>query len=212
MVDNSSAPSVGQINPWDTNHPENVHHFRNRQWQAKLRTNVLVKVVAVYPGTYPHSFVVDVQPLVNQVDGQGNSQAHGTVYGVPMLSGSGGNGAVIVKPKIGDMGLMAIQDRDGSSAISANGQANPGSRRMHSMSDGVYLGGFANQNTGSAYIVADENGFTVHGKLTITGDVNVTGKITASGEVQGSGVHLSTHTHGGVTTGSGTSGAPTPGS
>jgi hypothetical protein len=188
-----------------------MHHFWTRQHLAKLRTNVMVKVIAVNTGQYPHSYTVDVQPLVNQVDGQGNKQEHGTVYGIPMLSGSGGNGAVVVKPKVGDMGMMAIQDRDSSAAIAANAQANPGSARMHSMSDGVYLGGFGNQNNSSHYIVADDNGFTIHGNLTITGDVAITGKMTASGEVKGNNVQLSTHTHSGVTAGSGNSGAPNSG-
>jgi hypothetical protein len=206
MTDNSNqSASAGWISPWDTSHPENIHHFRGRQLQARLRTNVLVKVIAVHAGSYPHSYTVDVQPLVNQVDIAGTSQPHGTVYGIPMLSGSGGNGAVVVKPKAGDMGFMAIGDRDQSAAIAANGQANPGSRRMHSMSDGIYLGGFANQNNASAYIVIDENG------LTIKGDLNVTGKITASGEVKGNNIKLSTHTHSGVTTGSDHSGAPDSG-
>jgi len=205
MTDSSNQASAGWVGPRDTNHPYNTHHFWTRQHLSKLRTNVLVKIIAVHAGSYPHSYTVDVQPLVNQVDGAGNKQEHGTVYGIPMLSSSGGNGAVIVKPKVGDMGMMAIGDRDGSAAIAANGLANPDSGRMHSMSDGVYLGGFGNQNNSSHYIVADENGFTIHG------DLNVTGKITASGEVKGNNVQLSTHTHGGVTVGSGHTAAPDSG-
>jgi len=207
----SDSGMAGQIGLTDTNHHVNMHHFAMRQLQARMRTNVLVKVVAVYPGQYPHSWMVDVQPLVNQVDGGGQSQAHGTVYGIPMVSGSGGNGAIIVKPKKGDMGLMAIGDRDHSAAVAANGAANPGSARMHDFADGLYMGGFQNQNNASHWIVADENGFTVQGDLTITGSVKATGEVIAKTGTSG-GVHLSTHVHSGVTPGSGNTAAPVSGS
>ena len=44
--------------------------------------------------------------------------------------------------------------------------------------------------------------------LNITGDVTVTGTLTATVDVIGGGKHLKTHTHAGVTTGSGNTGAP----
>jgi hypothetical protein len=50
------------------------------------------------------------------------------------------------------------------------------------------------------------------GAVTITGNLNVTGNINATGEVAAKTatvpVHLSTHVHGGVTPGSGSTGAP----
>ncbi len=186
--------SAGWIGLTDYNSEHNAHHFMVRRHLANLRTNVMVKVVAVKAGKYPHSFEVDVMPLVNQVDGAGNKQEHGTVFGIPMLSGSGGNGAVITKPKVGDMGLMAVGDRDHSAAIAANGQANPGSRRTHSMSDGVFLGGFCNQNNSGSYIVLDENGVTIHGNVTVTGKVTASDEVTAMSGTSG-GVKLSTHRH-----------------
>jgi phage baseplate assembly protein gpV len=40
--------------------------------------------------------------------------------------------------------------------------------------------------------------------------INLTGKLTATGEITGAGIPLSTHLHGGVTTGAGDTGVPIP--
>jgi len=64
---------------------------------------------------------------------------------------------------------------------------------------------------GTSQIVINNDGtitMTAPGDVTITGNVSVTGTITATGEITGNGVALSTHTHGGVTTGAGNTGAP----
>ncbi len=76
---------------------------------------------------------------------------------------------------------------------------------------------------GAAYIELDPAGHVakikasniiLDGPVHITGittadaDVNITGTATASVDVVGGGKHLKTHTHGGVTVGGGTTGAP----
>jgi hypothetical protein len=198
-----SEEFAGWIGLTDHTSEANRHAFHWRQQAAKMRTNTPVKIIAVHAGSKPHEWTVDVQPMVNQVDGVGKPTDHGTVYGIPMMSGSGGNGAVVVKPKVGDMGLMAIGDRDHSAALASKGQANPGSRRTHDMADGVYLGGFNNINSTDHYIVADENGFSIKGSLTIDGDVKCTGEVVA--KTSGVNIHLSSHIHPGT-------GAPVPGS
>jgi phage baseplate assembly protein V len=48
------------------------------------------------------------------------------------------------------------------------------------------------------------------GKLTITGDVEVSGKIDAVGEVKSGSIGLTSHKHGGVQTGGGTTSTPVP--
>ena len=54
-----------------------------------------------------------------------------------------------------------------------------------------------------------EDGVTVTGAATgAGGDLMITGAVVATGEVTGNGVALSTHTHSGVTTGSGDTGPP----
>lgn len=105
----------------------------------------LVKVMGVTNngGVSPVGFV-NVQPLVNQLDASNQAVSHGTIYNLPYFRLQGGDNAVIIDPQIGDIGLAIIEDRDISSVKANRGQANPGSKRIFDMADGLYLGGFLN--------------------------------------------------------------------
>ena len=181
----------GQLGIKDVGSRFNHHDFHIDQKLGRRRTAHPVKVIAVNSDGS-----VDVQPLVNQVDGLGNSTPHGTVHNIQVHNFSGGNGTVLVTPAKGDMGLMVICDRDISAVVSAKGPANPGSSRQHDFSDGVYIGGFGSMNgTPSQSIVMTANGITITGNVTITGNLGVTGEVAAKSG--GANIHLSTHTHGG---------------
>ncbi|MEE2977542.1 MAG: oxidoreductase [Pseudomonadota bacterium] len=107
---------------------------------AKL---VEVKAVTNSGGVSPVGFV-DVQPLVNQLDGWNNAMPHGTVYHLPYFRLQGGTNAVIIDPQVGDIGVAIVEDRDISSVKVNKAQANPGSKRIFDVADGLYLGGFLN--------------------------------------------------------------------
>jgi hypothetical protein len=202
MAENQSFP--GFFGLTDSNSKFNHDDFHISQKLARSRTAVPVKIMDVTPSADGLTYTVDVQPMVKQVDGVGNSVSHGTIHGIPHANGSGGNGAAIIKPKKGDMGLMVVCDRDISGVIANKGEATPGSGRMHDLSDGVYLGGFAGMNgTPAQYVSIDENGIHLKAAtIFVDGNLAVTGAITATQEVtaksgSGSSVTLSQHTHGG---------------
>lgn len=111
----------------------------------ELRTVDLVRVVAVTNagGLDPVGFV-DVQPLVDQVDGVGNATPHGVLHHLPYFRLQGGADAVILDPKVGDIGMAAFASRDISSVKATKAQATPGSNRSFDMADGLYLGGMLN--------------------------------------------------------------------
>jgi hypothetical protein len=204
--------------------------FLIQAFMATVRTTTLVKVVAVTnAGDVAPVGTVDVQPLVNQTDGAGNITPLPVLYGLPYLRIQGGTNAVILDPQVGDIGVAVFGDRDLSAVIATKAQAVPGSRRRHSLADGLYLGGMLN-GTPQQYVRFTASGITVvspqivtiqapnvkvQGNLEVTGTtqldqaVTANSTITASGEVKGNGIPLSTHKHTGVTTGSGTSGMPT---
>lgn len=178
----------GQMGNSDGNSEGNRNAFQVRQHTAKVRTAMPVEVMKVYPGDKPHEFKVDVKPMVNQQDGGGKNQDHGTIYGIPVSSGSGGNGAAVVKPLKGDMGFMNIGDRDHSSALKDKKSANPGSRRSHSPSDGVYYGGMHDINDAKQWVVieGEEGGKNLKITINTPGAVNITCAtftLNASGKV-----------------------------
>ncbi|VVE07627.1 oxidoreductase [Pandoraea terrigena] len=119
---------------------------------ARMSFCAPVEVMAVTNagGVSPVGFV-DVKPLINQTDGQGNAIEHGTIYNIPYIRVQGGDNAVIIDPQVGDIGMCSFADRDISILKSTKTRANPGSKRKLSKADGIYTGGILN-GTPSQYV------------------------------------------------------------
>lgn len=123
--------------------------FLIHQELAKLSTSIPVKVTrapydkdgnALTPGAAVPIGFVDVQPMVNQLDGYGNATPHGTVHRLSYHRPQSGNGSVIADPVVGDVGKMIVADRDTSSVRATGKVSNPGSRRKFDKADGTYVG------------------------------------------------------------------------
>lgn len=165
--------------------PYNATDFQIQQSLRKINTAEPVRVVSVQPGAVGPVGMVSVQPLVNLVTGAGDGMAQSTLYQLPYLRIQGGENAVIVDPKPGDIGLAVYAMRD-TETVKANrdgNAANPGSARMYSKGDGFYLGGFLNA-TPKRYVMVDDTGITLDdgqggklelkgGKLTITAPAGI---------------------------------------
>ncbi|MVW80170.1 Gp138 family membrane-puncturing spike protein [Bordetella sp. 02P26C-1] len=141
-------------------------------WQqlSRVGTSMPVRVEAVTNsgGLSPVGFV-DILPLVHQVDGEGNATPHGTIHHVPYLRVQGGTDAVIIDPKVGDLGIAVFASRDISSVKANKGPSTPGSRRLFDMADGMYLGGILN-GTPAQYVRFHSGGIEVHSpsKVSVT--------------------------------------------
>lgn len=110
-----------------------------------VNTATLVQVVkCTNSGGVSAVGYVDVQPLVNQIDGAGNSMPHGVVHNLPYFRLQGGENAIILDPQVGDIGIAIFGSRDLSSVQATKAQANPASGRTFDMADGMYMGGFLN--------------------------------------------------------------------
>jgi hypothetical protein len=187
-----------------------VMDFLARQVVNGIATASLVKVIAV-TGTR-----VDVRPLVGQTDGKGNVVDHGIIHDLPTLSLRAGPCAIRATPRADDIGIAVFCHSDISSAKATQDYAGPPSRRRFDWSDGVYLGGVLGADPTTIIEVDADNNVAITaptikitGNVEVTGDLSATGTITGTTDVVGGGKHLKTHTHAGVTTGTGTSGAPT---
>lgn len=219
----SNTYGYGQAQPWDSADDYNAMVFVISQLLARASTMKLVKVQNVTPNADPiKAGTVDVIPLVDQVDGNGNTTPHGTIYGLLYVRIQGGTNAVIVEPKAGDVGLCIVADRDTSAVrASGGGQSAPGSFRQFDLADGVYLGGLFGpaptqsvQFTDDGIKLSDKNGNVFEMKA---GGIDVTtvafrcnGSIIA-GFGTGDQVSVQTHLHTSGGSGSPTS-PPTPGS
>ena len=174
-------------------------------------TLVQVKKVTNTGGVSAVGFV-DIMPMVNMVDGAGNSYKHGTIFQCPYFRLQGGTDAVILDPKVGDIGIAIFADRDISSVSVNKAQSNPGSSRKYSKADGIYLGGVLN-GTPQQYIEFTSGGITVKSPSAVTISAPSI-KLENAGAALQTLLNstlltwLATHTHSGVTVGGGVSGVP----
>lgn len=158
----------------------------------------IAKVVAVR-GEAP-DLVVDVLPLVTKRDRTGAMIRNSTIYDLPVFRLQRGKSAIIMDPVVGDIGLIAVADRD-TSLVRANlKESPPGSRRKHSKSDALYLGGFLNAQP-TEYVEFTGTGINIKS----SGTVNINGlKIHADGKLElADGSIVDGHDHGGIEPGSG---------
>lgn len=154
----------------------------------------LVKVLSVTGGGASASPpFVNVQPMVNQVDGIGRQTPHGVVPNLPVFRLQGGSWAVVVDPAVGDIGAAIICHRDISTVKNTKAIAGPGSWRENDWADGLYFGSFL--SAAPTTYVALSNGHislvTPSASIIISG-----GTIATTGTLLNNGVNVgSTHVH-----------------
>ncbi|MEB0359552.1 phage baseplate protein [Citrobacter freundii] len=102
----------------------------------------IVKVVDVR-GDAPN-LVIDAMPLVMRTDRTGAQIQNSILYDIPVFRLQRGASAIIMNPVVGDIGMIAICDRDTTLVRTNRKESVPASGRKHSKSDALYLGGFLN--------------------------------------------------------------------
>lgn len=196
---------AGVARPEDDGSDVNSQTLVIRQLMSELHTGTVVKVIAVRPGTGGMGRV-DVQPTINQIDGQGAATEHGTIYDVPYFRLQGGANAIKMDPAVNDIGWAAFASRDATNVKATGGVANPSSKRRHSMSDGFYFGGFLN---GEPTQFIDFTGGGIKIVSTTKIEMNAPEITFTSPTVTHNGVNIGrTHVHTRVQPGSGVSGEP----
>lgn len=190
MADNLFTPTSAQ-----TSEAESFSYI----FKSLLSGAFFIELVQVESirGTAPN-LVVDVLPLVTRTDPSGALIQNSQIFNVPVFRLQRGNSAVIMNPVPGDIGMIAVCDRDNSIARANRKQSISGSKRTHSKSDALYLGGFLNQQP------TESVEFTGSGiKITSPGTVEINGlKILPDGRLQlVDGSIVDAHVHGGVSPG-----------
>ena len=214
-----SSFSNGLLNPFATWGEFNQIEFVIAQLTAKMQTATLVKVIScTNEGDLSPVGTVEVQPLVNQIDGNGNPFPHTSIYNVPYFRlGSIAGNAVILDPAAGDIGLCVFGSRDLTSAIANKAPSNPGSNRRYDYSDALYVGLMVGGGTPSQFIRFSSDGVEIVSPSVITlkaptinlqGNVSQTaGTITAETDVYAGpdSISLVNHEHTSATPGDPTS-------
>jgi len=202
----------GQQTPEDSNSDSQVLEFAVRQITAQFSTMKIVKVTAVNAGsgTPPVAGTVDVQILVNQADGGGNSTPHGIVKGIPYIRLCAGKWQIVADPAVDDIGIMVCADRDSSSVVRTKAQANPGSGRVFDAADGVYIGGILNAVPSATFWLKSDGTLNLtdaNGNVIQTSGSGFALTTASGGDFTVNGISVLNHTHA-VTDAPGETGPP----
>lgn len=187
---------------------------------GRIQTVTLVQVVRVKSqGVEPVGFV-DVRPLVSQINQSGQVVAHGVIHNIPFMRLQGGTSAVIIDPKVNDIGMCGFCSRDISSVKTHKQMSPPQSRRQFDWADGLFFGGFLN-GTPEQYIQFHDSGIKIFSpnNIEIIGkNVDIVGEqiklqsanavqfaggqgIQADGDVRTNNISVNDHTHPNVESG-----------
>jgi hypothetical protein len=202
----SQSPNLagGLLTPTSNWGQYNQLAFIVQQLLGKAQTATVVKVLScTNDGGLSPVGLVDLLPLVNQVDGNGSPTPHGQISNIPYFRIQGGTSAVIMDPQVGDLGIAIFASRDISQVKVNKTQSLPGSSRQFDWQDGMYLGGLLN-GVPQQYVQFNSSGITINSPSLITliaptialqGAVTMSEGLTVTDDVIANGISLDTHTH-----------------
>ena len=159
------------------------------------------------------TFYADKQNADIQIDG------YPLISSVPVSFIFGGDFSIQVPVKEGDDCIVLFCDGDLDNWVEGKGYVPAFSQDKHGLNGAVALVGLTNLNTKVSDYITDGvrikyKGSSIELKdsgITIKGNVTVEGTITANGEITSGAIGLTTHLHGGVTTGESPTTGPVPG-
>lgn len=170
MIPGNQQGYPGQQTLFTNNTDGQNHRFMVEQILARSNHVALVQVKAVTnKGEVKEVGSVDVQPMVKMTDGDGNAFDHGTINGLAYFRYQGGHKAVILDPKVGDIGVAVFADRDISNVKKTKKVSTQGSWRRNDFADGIFfpcvLGGkptcYVQFTDDDHVIVSPDNGTTI---------------------------------------------------
>ncbi|MDK9585764.1 oxidoreductase [Lelliottia wanjuensis] len=153
--------------PQDVNCEANINEFIFNTLMSRHSFVQLVIVKKVKAGP-----LLDVMPLVSGFSADGSRVDNSTVFNVPVWRLQRGASAVIMDPIEGDIGLMLCCDRDITKVRDEKKESLPASKRVHSKSDGIYLGGVLNAEP-SQYVKFSNDGIDIVSPLLVNVNGNV---------------------------------------
>ncbi|MBY4887696.1 oxidoreductase [Pantoea sp. DY-15] len=155
--------NVFALRPQDTTSDAGVQSFL---FQRMLMSNAFI-TLAIVTEVDTSGSQVTVKPMVEGFTGSGERIPKTEIYGVPVWRLQRGASAVIMPPVIGDIGMIAICDRDISGVKSTRESSLPGSSRTHNYADALYLGGVLNAEP-SQYVSFRDDGIDIVSPLSVT--------------------------------------------
>ena len=148
----------------------------------KINTVFLAKIISVSTKGTEGTKTVTAQPLICQIDANGNALPSPKLVEIPHYRVQAGTGAFVINPHVGDIGVFVCAKRDISKI--KNGVSDPqtpASFRSFDLADSIMIATIHTE-TASTYIYIDPDNGTIEIKAPTSLTVNTaTATINASG-------------------------------
>lgn len=148
----------------------------------KINTVFLAKIISVSTAGVGGTKTVTAQPLICQIDANGNALPSPKLVEIPHYRVQAGTGAFVVNPHVGDIGVFVCAKRDISNIKNGvNDPQTPASFRSFDLADSIMIATIHTEMA-STYIYIDPDSGTIEIKAPTSLTVNTaTATINASG-------------------------------
>lgn len=180
--------------------------------QMQIHTALPARVVSFNPSEQ----TVSIELMIEQINHNGEQLALPPLVDVPVKMFAYGAFMITAEPQAGDEGLATFSERCIDGWWLSSRKSVPLDIRFHDLSDAFFDGGYRSKPKALTIVpnclnIAGASNYVrllSDGTIEIKGNTTILGSLTVTGNVVGAGISLSTHTHGGVQTGSGSTGTP----
>ena len=180
--------------------------------QMQIHTALPARVVSFDPSEQ----TVSIELMIEQINHNGEQLALPPLVDVPVKMFAYGAFMITAEPQAGDEGLATFSERCIDGWWLSSRKSVPLDIRFHDLSDAFFDGGYRSKPKALTIVpnclnIAGASNYVrllSDGTIEIKGNTTILGSLTVTGDVVGAGKSLSTHTHGGVQTGSGSTGTP----
>lgn len=180
QITDNNKRGIGDI--YQATSPFNANNQQIASNIQKINTVFLAKIISVSTKSTEGTKTVTAQPLICQIDANGNALPSPKLVEIPHYRVQAGAGAFVVNPHVGDIGVFVCAKRDISKIKNGvNDPQTPASFRSFDLADSIMIATIHTE-TASTYIYIDPDSGTIEIKAPESLTVNTaTATINASG-------------------------------
>lgn len=180
QITDNNKRGIGDI--YQATSPFNANNQQIASNIQKINTVFLAKIISVSTEGTEGTKTVTAQPLICQIDANGNALPSPKLVEIPHYRVQAGTGAFVINPHIGDIGVFVCAKRDISKIKNGvNDPQTPASFRSFDLADSIMIATIHTE-TASTYIYIDPDSGTIEIKAPESLTVNTaTATINASG-------------------------------
>lgn len=180
QITDNNKRGIGDI--YQATSPFNANNQQIASNIQKINTVFLAKIISVSTDGTEGTKTVTAQPLICQIDANGNALPSPKLVEIPHYRVQAGTGAFVINPHVGDIGVFVCAKRDISKIKNGvNDPQTPASFRSFDLADSIMIATIHTEKA-STYIYIDPDSGTIEIKAPESLTVNTaTATINASG-------------------------------